>query len=321
MARRSQHNKFQPPTEAQRIQALGEIDKSCEDIQDVLTLGIDQSFPPIPKPDKGDWLNICKEDGQTVQEFERSQKALPSSRCNIIYLQPFGDFNSPRTPSLDIICQFSRIFFPGCQTELLPSVDLNDNMRQRINTSTHQSQYLISDFTEYLKQMQQKRNNPQELFSIGVTMVDIYPNLKWNFVFGEASVADGIGLFSFARFDPLFPHPSVESFQQLCTQEERVLILRRALNTYIPEVMHLFGLKHCIYYLCLMNGTNGEIEMDNKLLYLCPICLRKMSIVFKNQNYDIIHMYKNLSELSKTLGFQQEIAWYTNRLQILNKDS
>jgi archaemetzincin len=211
---------------------------------------------------------------------------------------------------LDIIRDFSHLFFPGCQTKVLPSIDFDSKIEKRINAFTNQPQYLVSDLIAHLK----NRNNRQELFSIIVTMVDIYPDPEWNFVYGQASIEEGIAVYSFARFDPLFPHSS----QQLSTNTERILILKRAVSTYLHETMHLFGLAHCIYYLCLMNGANCETEMDRPLVYLCPICLRKM---YEVQNYDVIQIYQNILELSKKIGFQEEENWYENRLKILNKHS
>ncbi|CAF1085854.1 unnamed protein product [Adineta ricciae] len=320
MPKRDRKKTFKPPTEAQRVRALGRTDQLNDDLRRAVTVNIDESFAPISEPEKGDWLSEYNEEGQTVQEFENFRKTPSGFTGSIIYIQPFGDFNSPRSPSLETIRRFSQLFFPGCQTELLPSVDLNPKMRQRINGETNQPQYLICDFTEHMKAMRRKRNNHQELFVVGVTMVDIYPNSQWNFVYGEASIDERIGIFSFSRFDPLFPHRSEESSQRLCTDDERRLILRRAVGTYIHEVMHLFGLAHCIYYLCLMNGANGETELDKQPLRLCPICLRKMSMVFKDQTYDVMDMYHELFELSKELGLQAEADWYRNRLQVLDDD-
>jgi hypothetical protein len=105
------------------------------------------------------------------------------------------------------------------------------------------------------------------------------------------------GIYSFARLDPLFPHSSTETLQKPCTEEELILILKRAVSTYVHEIMHLFGLEHCIYYLCLMNGANCENEMDGQLLYICPICLRKMYSLFGKQYYKIRQMYHGLLEL------------------------
>ena len=47
---------------------------------------------------------------------------------------------------------------------------------------------------------------PEAFCVVGITMIDLYPNESWNFVFGQANPAAGVGVFSFARYDPLFPH-------------------------------------------------------------------------------------------------------------------
>ncbi len=48
-----------------------------EDIRRALTVAIDDSFPSIPIPNEGDWLSTQHETGQTVKQFERSQKTRP----------------------------------------------------------------------------------------------------------------------------------------------------------------------------------------------------------------------------------------------------
>jgi archaemetzincin len=35
---------------------------------------------------------------------------------------------------------------------------------------------------------------------MAVTAVDLYPKESWNFVFGQANIVSGCGVFSFARF-------------------------------------------------------------------------------------------------------------------------
>lgn len=43
---------------------------------------------------------------------------------------------------------------------------------------------------------------------IAITLQDIYPGEKWNFVFGMASLNERVGLFSLARYHPSFFHES-----------------------------------------------------------------------------------------------------------------
>lgn len=222
-----------------------------------------------------------------------------------------------RSPNLNIISEFARLFFPACRIETLPTVDFDRTMKKRIHPGTNQVQYFVPSILAQLKSMRRKRHDRKELFTVGVTMMDIYPDPAWNFVYGQASPDDGLGIYSFARFDPGFPRLS----QNACTTKEQTLILRRAVSTYVHEVMHLFELEHCIYYLCLMNGANGEEEMDQSLIYLCPICLRKMYLIIGQEHFRVMEMYQGILELSRRVGFDEEVKWYENRLQILNTNN
>lgn len=227
---------------------------------------------------------------------------------------------------MSIICNFAEYFFPGCQFEILPQIDFNDFLKPnqqkgfRINSYTQKVQYLTTNIISYLKKLrydrQQWEKNSYELFSIGITMEDIYSEPDDNFVYGIASINDKIGIYSFARLDPLFPNiPKDKSV----SEDENRLILKRSISIFIHEIYHLFGLQHCIYYLCLMNGAEHEDEMDKQPLYLCPICLRKSYELFgkEKKNFNIKEIYTNILNWCKKLQFQEEIQWYENRLKIL----
>merc|ERR1711924_477689 len=54
------------------------------------------------------------------------------------------------------------------------------------------------------------------------------------------------------------------------------LVLRRSTNVLAHEMCHLFGLQHCIYRHCLMNGSNHQMESDTRPPFLCAVCLRKL---------------------------------------------
>ncbi|KAJ3035621.1 hypothetical protein HDV00_003607 [Rhizophlyctis rosea] len=50
----------------------------------------------------------------------------------------------------------------------------------------------------------------------------------------------------------------------------------RLLRTLTHEILHTFGLDHCVYYACLMQGTSS-IAQDGRIPpYLCPVCLEKL---------------------------------------------
>ena len=62
-------------------------------------------------------------------------------------------------------------------------------------------QLLVRNASNYLKRLRPGR---RIFANIMVTMVDLTPGEGWNFVFGQASLSEGWGVFSFARFNPNF---------------------------------------------------------------------------------------------------------------------
>jgi len=105
----------------------------------------------------------------------------------------------------------------------------------------------------------------------------LYPKPNWTFVFGCARVRKRTGVFSFARYDPEFEKPSnkynPKSRDSISEKDEetRKLILHRACKTITHEIVHMFGVRHCIVNECLMNGTNRMQEGDLKPFLLCPV--------------------------------------------------
>lgn len=83
---------------------------------------------------------------------------------------------------------------------------------------------------------------------IGVTLVDLYPQDEWNFVFGIGSLMYGTGVFSFARY--LQAEDNVLSNNLV----DESTLLYRACKIMAHEISHMFGIRHCIFFKCLMNG-------------------------------------------------------------------
>src|SRR5258708_2616267 len=111
---------------------------------------------------------------------------------------------------------------------------------------------------------------PADAFAmIGITMLDLYPGPGWNFVFRQAYLRDRVGVYSFARYDPKF-------YGEAPAAEARDLIFRRSCKVLAHETSHMFGIQHCIWYRCLMNGSNHLAESDVRPLHLCPVDLLKL---------------------------------------------
>jgi archaemetzincin len=161
--------------------------------------------------------------------------------------------------------QFAKAFF-SINVVALPPLEIRfEHIRSRRNPSGGQTQLLTGDILELLR-----NHLPDDAFAVlGITMTDLYPNPNWNFVFGQASLRDRVGVYSFSRYTPAFygskPAPGVHR-----------LVLRRSGKVLAHEVCHMFGIEHCICHRCLMNGSNHLGESDARPLYLCPVDLRKL---------------------------------------------
>lgn len=53
--------------------------------------------------------------------------------------------------------------------------------------------------------------------------------------------------------------------------------LGRVAQTMTHELGHCFGLDHCVYYACAMQGCASSAEALRQPPYLCPICLEKVA--------------------------------------------
>lgn len=64
------------------------------------------------------------------------------------------------------------------------------------------------------------------------------------------------------------------------------------LQTMTHEIGHMFGLQHCQWMNCVMQGSNHLEESDRRPVDLCPICLHKLHV---SVGFQIAERYKVIS--------------------------
>jgi archaemetzincin len=296
---------FTPPNDKTIRNAVGDLNGLPPILQRAFTPG-KNSFDPIPEPNPGDWLAIHNEPGQTFEEFTASQPNRPGQNQHVIYLQPLGDFMPDQSPSNDKLREFAAAFF-AMEVKVLPPVKIDrSTFVTRRNPITNNSQILTGDVLNFLK-----ARMPADAFCIlAITMDDLYPEPSWNFVFGQASVRERVGVYSFARYDPAFyGAPRASGYE--------ALLLRRSFKVLAHETGHMFGLAHCTYFNCLMNGSNHLAEADRRPLHLCPVCLRKLQWSI---GFDALKRYSALEGIYRANGFTDEADWFMRRLKSLQRD-
>ena len=120
------------------------------------------------------------------------------------------------------------------------------------------------------------------------------------------------------------PRAYCRRLRNALTPTSRHTVPRTAGSTQAPslrllahETAHIFGLAHCIYFSCLMNGSNHLAESDRRPLHLCPVCLRKLQWSI---GFDVVERYSSLERVAREASFMDEAKWLTRQLKRLSSE-
>lgn len=234
---------------------------------------------PVPKPGYRDWLTLHKESGQTFKQYSALARKSTQPNAKVFYIQPIGEFNTKQQEILQLTGKYLSLFYqlPVKFLPLIPVKDIPARARRKNPHTKHPqvlSTYLLSEVL--------KKNFPKDAaLVIGFTSEDLYPAPNWNFVFGQASLSDKVGVWSMSRFGD----PTLTANYHLC--------LLRTFKTATHETGHMLGIYHCIAYHCNMGGSNHLQELDKKPVWFCPECLSK---ICWRQGIEPMKRYKELEK-------------------------
>ena len=304
---------FTVPNASERKEAFG---KPTKGNLDNCVQNADRYWEPMREPKYGDWLEEHTEKGQTFDQFKTCLRNKVDKKRSVIYILPFsGDMDEKFLSYLQNYCS---AFFKGMVVKVLPAKSASKlEVSSRSNPYTGQFQYNAGQMLKKLISL-----IPSDAYCmIGISKEDIYPREGWNFCFGLASVSNRVGVFSFARYDPNFCDDDTESGEEesSCSETELETIVSnksmlhyRSCRVMAHEICHMFGIKHCIYYNCMMNGSNSSSESCRKPPYLCPVCLKKLQLAVA---FDPVERYKQLSSIMmKEPVWKKAFKFYTDRV-------
>lgn len=273
-----------------RIAAIGPLGGLPAPLQRALD---PSAFEPLPKPEALDWLANHPEPGQTFVQWVHASAPHPDAQRHILYLQPLGAFGSD-APPLGKLQQFAAAFFM-MEVKVLPAIAIDAKITSRSSPIGGKRQLLTSDLLDVLR-----RRLPGDAFCIlGITMEDLYPSPSWNYVFGQASLDERVGVYSFARYGG----------------GTRELMLRRSCKVLAHETCHMFGIAHCIWFRCVVNGSNHLAETDARPLHLCPVDLRKLQ---RAVGFDVVERYRRLHKFCAEAGFRDEAKWLEGQVAAIS---
>lgn len=306
-----------PPDARARARAVGRLMNLDGGLQAAFDPG---AFTPIAAPLAGDWLAQHQEAGQSFDQYVRGRPNRPSAARRTLYLVPIGpptersppgrETRSPgMTPwappggtPIELLAEFARAHFQ-LPVKVLPAIDL-EATAARVRDRGSFRQILAPDLLDHLK-----TRLPRDGYSlIGLTADDLYPDESWNFVFGMATLRERVGVYSTARYHPSFygeedHYPAPEFW-----------VMRRSLKVMAHEIGHMFGMEHCTYYECVMNGSNHLAETDRRPAHLCPVCLRKLHYAV---GFAPDRRYRDLERFFRRSKLGPEADWVRGRAEAI----
>jgi archaemetzincin len=246
------------PTAANTAVAKGKDKKVTELRADIKK--IEPFFKPMGKPKPYDWLASHNEPGQTFDEYINSNPTLPTAERKTIYVLPLGKFTAQQKKIIDITSGYLEAFY-GLPVKEMPQQDLkhpSDPKDSRTGGYLKGSQIR----TGYILDSILTPKLPQDAAAfIALTNEDLFPDVTMNYVFGQASLENRVGVWSLSR---------------LSQSADYNTFLLRTLKIAAHETGHMFGMRHCTKYECLMSGTNYLGETDSRPIDACPECMAKI---------------------------------------------
>lgn len=133
-------------------------------------------------------------------------------------------------------------------------------------------------------------------------MTDLFCDDDDVFTAGLASVDERVGCFSFYRYK--------DEVAALDPTMDMGTLLHRACKTAAHELLHMFGIGHCLHRACLMNGTGHLKEDFAAPPYLCPVDLAKLKAAL-GTHCDLLPRYRALLAFcdAHPSGFGEQAAW------------
>jgi archaemetzincin len=249
---------------------------------------------PLGKPKPGEWLDKHPEAGQSFSDYRASDPNRPDARHTTMYLQPLGTFDADQEKLLRATADLLERFY-GFPVQTRPAIALDriPAEARRVHPRWGDAQVLAP----YVLELLQEERPADAVAVLALTTADLWPGAGWNFVFGQASLQERVGVWSLYRQgDP---------------RVEFMTCLRRTLKTAVHETGHMLGIRHCTFAECCMNGSNHRAEADARPTWFCVQDERK---VWWSCQLKPAKRYRRLAEFAAAHGLDAEARFWQKSL-------
>jgi len=273
---------------------------SAKELDDAI-LALKPLFKTKAKPLPGDWLDVHREPGQSFRQYSFSTPETPEPERGVMYIQLLGDFDLKREEIIRKTEEFLSLFY-GIRTKRLSGLPVSI-IPAKAKRNGPYGQQILSSYV--LDELLPPRTPKDAAYHFAFSSLDLWPGEGWNFVFGQASLRERVGVWSIRRFGD--PGKSSEAFH---------LCLRRTLALAIHEAGHAYSIEHCTAYECAMCGSNSLEESDRGPLLFCPECMAKACWATKTRPPE---KFKALKGFFEKNSFREETELCANALEALPK--
>jgi archaemetzincin len=249
-----------------------------------------------------DWLSSHSEPGQTFKEYFSIEPVRKTSTRHTIYITLVGEFTEQQLAILKTTRDYLSTFF-RVPVKLLKTMPSRELPEAAFRVDAHGVKQVL---TGYLRNEILKPSRPNDaLASLAFTNVDLTPGEGWNYVFGDASLEERIGVWSLHRMGD--PAKDRDTFR---------LCLKRTMGLATHETGHILSIYHCTTFECNMNGSNHLEEADHAPMTYCPVCTRK---ICWNLDVEPVAWFQSLKNFYQLHKFDDEVFWCERAILMLQK--
>ncbi len=260
---------------------------------------------PMGELQTGDWLESHREAGQSFEQYllkERKPRVDGYTRMIIV---PIGDVSHAHAQIMERTAEYLSANF-GLPVDILFGIEVEDfpDDARRDDSRGYGEQLLTKHI---LDKVLPPLRPADALAVLAMTTHDLWPGDGWNFVFGQASLSQRVGVWSLARYGD--PSHDEETYRWA---------LERTVKVALHETGHMVGIPHCTTYECGMNGSNHLEETDRRPMEFCPECQAK---IWWTCRYDPILRLQRLAALARTDRLHSVAGFWEAEAEMLQDDT